>query len=162
MPRTTSGASLPCTCEHDKISPCKCRSDTASGYIRALTRTNVWPLEDTWNKYPAEKILERLEDFKFTRQSPKCSYWDGDYNRLVNYVAEKVRKYCGGLCLDCMSNSRDSVSKQTHYASRFGSDEMDHDAYWNHNTYKTWGKGCRVKHDEPTWYFSFMGRRQND
>jgi hypothetical protein len=81
----------------------------------------------------------------------------------VNDAVEKVRKYIGGLCLDCMNNSKDSPYKHTYYKcvrSGLGSDEDD--AYWNHNTRKDWSMGCRVKHDEPTWYFSFMGRRQKD
>ena len=32
--------------------------------------------------------------------------------------------------------------------------------YWKHDNLGVgWDEGCRVSHDQPTWYFSFMGRR---
>jgi len=47
--------------------------------------------------------------------------------------------------LDCMTKSK------------FG----DHDAdYWHHaDRHVAWDSECRVNHDQPSWYFSFMGRR---
>lgn len=33
--------------------------------------------------------------------------------------------------------------------------------YWCHASLGVhWDHGCRVKHQQPTWYFSFMGRKQ--
>lgn len=38
----------------------------------------------------------------------------------------------------------------------------DHDEdYWHHASLNVpWDKGCRIRHKQPSWYFSFMGRRQ--
>lgn len=32
--------------------------------------------------------------------------------------------------------------------------------YWRHSKLGVqWDLGCRVRHKQPTWYFSFLGRR---
>ena len=32
--------------------------------------------------------------------------------------------------------------------------------YWKHTKLDIpWDAGCRISHDQPTWYFSFMGRK---
>lgn len=36
--------------------------------------------------------------------------------------------------------------------------DIDED-YWRHDDKRQWDAGCRINHDQPTWYFSFMGRR---
>jgi hypothetical protein len=40
---------------------------------------------------------------------------------------------------------------------KLGSDDED---YWKHTNLSVgWDHGCRLRHGQPTWYFSFMGRR---
>ena len=40
---------------------------------------------------------------------------------------------------------------------KLSSDDED---YWHHDDRDIpWNDGCRINHDQPTWYFSFMGRR---
>lgn len=32
--------------------------------------------------------------------------------------------------------------------------------YWKHSKLGVhWDQGCRIRHQQPTWYFSFLGRR---
>jgi len=38
------------------------------------------------------------------------------------------------------------------------SGDVDED-YWTHDLQKNWSDGCRIYHKQPTWYFSFMGRK---
>lgn len=40
---------------------------------------------------------------------------------------------------------------------KLDSDDQD---YWKHaGLGVAWSQGCRIRHKQPTWYFSFMGRR---
>lgn len=32
--------------------------------------------------------------------------------------------------------------------------------YWHHADRGIYDRACRVKHGQPTWYFSFMGRKE--
>lgn len=32
--------------------------------------------------------------------------------------------------------------------------------YWRHEEDEKWDDGCRISHGQPTWYFSFMGRKE--
>jgi hypothetical protein len=42
-------------------------------------------------------------------------------------------------------------------ASKLSSEDED---YWKHTKLDVpWDAGCRISHDQPTWYFSFMGRK---
>lgn len=42
--------------------------------------------------------------------------------------------------------------------SKFGDKDAD---YWRHDKGDmTWDARCRIDHGQPTWYFSFMGRRE--
>lgn len=41
--------------------------------------------------------------------------------------------------------------------SKFGDFDAD---YWRHASTSTWDARCRIDHGQPTWYFSFMGRRE--
>lgn len=40
--------------------------------------------------------------------------------------------------------------------SKTGDSDED---YWFHDQMKYWDNGCKFRHGQPTWYFSFMGRR---
>jgi hypothetical protein len=37
-------------------------------------------------------------------------------------------------------------------------EDVDAD-YWEHDMEKEWDSGCEISHSQPTWYFSFMGRK---
>ncbi|KAI1203197.1 hypothetical protein F5X97DRAFT_160741 [Nemania serpens] len=62
-------------------------------------------------------------------------------------ASRRVRTNFGGLCLDCM-----------HKFKHGGND--DDDDYFAHDKPGNHDRGCRVRHGQPTWYFSYMGRRE--
>lgn len=60
-------------------------------------------------------------------------------------VKNEVQNNFHGLCLDCMDATRGDVHKD----------------YWEHDMREKWDASCRIKHGQATWYFSFMGRRED-
>ena len=38
------------------------------------------------------------------------------------------------------------------------SEDVDEE-YWEHDISKEWDAGCSIRHGQPTWYFSFVGRK---
>ena len=95
------------------------------------------------------EILERLGKFNFEAKSSACGTCRQDYKGKVTRNAEFVETYFDGLCLDCLDRSK----------PKLGDPDMD---YWRHHTLKenAWVPGCRVRHKQPTWYFSFNGRKE--
>lgn len=138
---------------------CECKELTVFEYLRELARIQVWPLEESMRTDSIKKMLERLRLFDATKmrkltdpQSGKvrpCFRCNTAWGAIVLRAAKTVAEYFDGLCLDCMDLSKDLRSDG----------DRDED-YWKHNELKKWDTGCRVKHGEPTWYFSFMGRRE--
>lgn len=83
---------------------------------------------------------------------PPCSRCDSDWKFVVEDARETTETYFDGLCLDCMDSTKNV---------RPGGDGDDD--YWVYNQRRDrYDEGCRVKHGEPTWYFSFMGRREKE
>jgi hypothetical protein len=39
-------------------------------------------------------------------------------------------------------------------------DDSDSDYNYYHQSRPRYDEGCRVTHGEPTWYFSYMGRKE--
>ena len=94
-------------------------------------------------------ILDRLEKFSFEAKKNACRLCRKDYKKVVKDAQIKTKNYLDGLCLDCMDESNPVT------------ENADTD-YWNHNTLAASNfVRCRSKHNEPTWYFSFMGRRED-
>ena len=94
-------------------------------------------------------ILDRLGKFSYEAKKLACSRnCRKDYKRTVNDAHDKTKTYFDGLCLDCMNQSNPVT----------GNADTD---YWKHNSLKVsdFARSCRTKHQQPTWYFSFMGRR---
>lgn len=132
------------------LANCKCSDGVASAYQRALLATNSWPLEELGNKKPMAYLLGKLSTFTFETPSNACMACHKDYKDIVSSVVTKATGYFDGLCLDCMDASN----------TKTGSTDTD---YWLHNklTEEEIVCGCRVKrHGQPTWYFSFMGRKE--
>jgi hypothetical protein len=129
---------------------CSCRVLTEYKYHQALYRIKVWPLEDSWLSNSPNVVLNRLDNFHLRLPSNDCNWCNQNYDGLIQAAKRITQEYFDGLCLDCME-ARKSKTK-----------DQDTD-YWKHNmlTKREWPSGCRIKHGEPTWYFSFMGRRTN-
>ena len=121
--------------------------DNVFGYFKELLLLGVWPMEDATRTDSMSDILAYLENFDYS-PSTQCSSCSRDYKKIVKIVREKTRKYFDGLCLDCLDKTKPRT------------DDSDID-YWNYQDFKedSWIKGCRILHKEPTWYFSFMGRK---
>lgn len=93
-------------------------------------------------------ILDRLEGFTYKAHDDACVYCQKGYTKIVRDAAAYVRKYFDGLCLDCIKKSKT------------GDKNMD---YWRHNSLREFERviGCRFTHSQATWYFSFMGRKED-
>ena len=126
-----------------------CCDKVACDYQRCLLATEAWPLEELGNQQPINVLLDRLATFRYDISTPTCNICNKDYNDHVKSVVSRVRASFDGLCLDCMNASM----------AKTGNSDKD---YWKHAGLKQheWVEGCRVEHKEPTWYFSFMGRRE--
>lgn len=153
-----------------RYATCECKEKTFFEYFRELESIKVWPLENTMKHRSIDDIISNLRGFNasnVTAHLEKEGSTDADnadnldtlgrmcmcrkvnWKAIVSSTADTVTVYFHGLCLDCMS-----VSK----ALREGRDP-DHE-YWASGRQKKWDSKCRISHDEPTWYFSFMGRRE--
>ncbi|RDW92736.1 uncharacterized protein DSM5745_00058 [Aspergillus mulundensis] len=150
---------------------CKCREKTFFEYFRELRRIQVWPLESYIKKTSIDELIGRLASFRGNAVHPMncCPHcWTRtrkgngaprgreswcrcrrNWKKIVRSAEEEVRGYFDGLCLDCMLESNDLQ------------EGVDKDAqYYQKDKKKAWSSTCRVAHDEPTWYFSFMERRE--
>jgi hypothetical protein len=127
---------------------CRCRMLTEYMYHQALYRTRAWPLDDSWTSKSPNVVLDRLDNFHVRLLHSNCELCSQDYEASVMAAKRKTQTYFDGLCLDCMDASKSKTRNQ------------DTD-YWMHNAFRGCesSSGCRVRHGEPTWYFSFMGRR---
>lgn len=124
---------------------CSCKEKTVFDYLRALRRTQAWPLNehcDLGNRsLPQNELLRRLDSFNYKPVSQDCTKCASlNYNSTVGKVMQKVSGSFKGLCLDCIRNS----------TTRTLRDELD-------NGFPTRDENCRIKHDASTWFDSFMG-----
>ena len=128
---------------------CKCKAETLFGYIKALHDTQVWPLDPVFPKMQVNDILDSLENSSYEPAVISCSWCIQDYTGIVESAVMNTRKYFDGLCLDCMDRSKPKT----------GDEDSD---YWQHHELHEgqWDSGCRVSHGQPTWYFSYMGRKE--
>ncbi|CAG8090788.1 unnamed protein product, partial [Penicillium nalgiovense] len=127
---------------------CACAAGHIFSYMRELHRIGVRPLDSDIHKNCVREILDRLAAFdedKMANRQPsmqKCSLCSRSWKPIVQYARRQVESYFDGLCLDCMKNHPDEDSE-----------------YWALGTRRVYDLTCRISHGEPTWYFSFMGRR---
>ncbi|RAL14379.1 uncharacterized protein BO97DRAFT_340628, partial [Aspergillus homomorphus CBS 101889] len=143
-----------------KQSQAPCCERTVFEFLRELQRIYVWPFEECMKRSSIDDLIDRLADFaeKNMRKyvDPKtdtpvdCVCYAADWITIIEHVATRVLGYFNGLCLDCMNKTKNL---------RPGGDQ-DTD-YWEYMDHRDrWDLGCRITHAEPTWYFSFMGRRE--
>lgn len=126
---------------------CRCKETTLFGYEKELYTIQVWPLERAHQRSSMSTILELLNRFSFEAKENACVVCRKDYRKIVEDAQVKTRHYFDGLCLDCMDRTK-PVTKD---------EDMD---YWRHNILREsdFFNHCRKPHQQPTWYFSFMGR----
>ncbi|KAK2799347.1 hypothetical protein FQN50_008506 [Emmonsiellopsis sp. PD_5] len=152
---------------------CSCKEATVFDYLRELQRIRVWPTEVNFRQNSICVMLERLRMFndanmRCDRSVPAtgvsnaegtvdaarvrrpCSDCSRDWQAIVSKADTVTRNYFDGLCLDCMDKTKNL---------RLQGDEDDD--YWSHSSHRdSYDSQCRIKHDQPTWYFSFMGRSE--
>lgn len=125
---------------------CTCRAESLLSYVTALTKTGLWPLQDHYKK-PVQVILDSPGLINFNCKIPDGAYLACRAKLAANTTAA-VRKAVlddfDGLCLDDIKRTKKN--------------DVDED-YWEHDIEKDWSSGCRIAHGQPTWYFSFMGRK---
>ena len=133
---------------------CKCKGDSLWGYEKALFDTHVWPAESFTKNTSMDVLLKRLEDFKYKPAAGACmTSCHQDYEFIVRGALKFTATYFQGMCLDCMDRLKPKL--------RDG-----HEDYWHHNNFSAERSpscfvGCRIKHRQPSWYYSFMGRQEH-
>ena len=137
-------------CESMFRATCSCRNETLYDYQNHLYDIGVWPLETIFMKHSMSEILERLDDFSYEAKPEACLGCRKNYQAHVEEVASELDEYIDGLCLDCLDRSKAKLTN------------IDKD-YWSHHKLKEtdWVNGCRFRHKQPTWYFSYMGRKED-
>ncbi|KAF4228820.1 hypothetical protein CNMCM8980_005580 [Aspergillus fumigatiaffinis] len=145
---------------------CDCKEQTIFDFLKELRRIDVSPLDLSSNKASVAQMLARLRQYDETKtrshalsstdtsvnQSRQswCSVFWLDGKTIVRQAIARVSGYFDGLCLDCMDRTKDLQVERS----------KDQD-YWFHNQWeKFYDRDCRISHGEPTWYFSFMGRKE--
>ncbi|KAJ5715386.1 uncharacterized protein N7483_012567 [Penicillium malachiteum] len=128
-------------------SSCQCKKATVFDFLDELSRVDVNPLKDMIYKSSISELLRRLKDFKVENIGPPdedCFNCGIDFQDHVETAARTVEKYFDGMCLDCMKEDPDLSSP-----------------YWQPKGYRgSYDRTCRIRHGEPSWYYSFMGRRE--
>lgn len=130
---------------------CNCKERTLFGYEKTLYDLKVPPSDTNVQKRPILDMLRSLDKFQYKASGAYCrGPCSQNFNNQVKVTVARVREYFQGLCLDCMN----------HTNPKTGDTDMD---YWRHGDLSPdeWSRGCRLSHGEPTWYFSYMGRRED-
>lgn len=131
-------------------SRCTQHGDKGLDYQISLHTTGVWPFESKQKHNSMKSLTAKLKTFR--RPSNEaitgCHGCTFDSVAVVAAAIDETEAYFDGLCLDCMNASR----------PKFGDSDED---YWRHGEPNIdWSADCRFEHGEPTWYFSFMGRKE--
>lgn len=128
---------------------CTCRKETLFDYQEHLYKIEVWPLETVFLHKSINQILENLSRFSYEAPARACGKCRQDYKGIVAAVEHNVRRYFDGLCLDFLDRSKPKT----------GDPDLD---YWCHHKLEEheWVRGCRFRHRQPTWFFSFNGRKE--
>jgi hypothetical protein len=97
-------------------------------------------------KKSCQQILDSFEHFACEVAENTCT----TCRRLlrdtsIDQIHENIQKNFEGLCLDCMDFSSGSAQETKNYLRRDLGEQYD--------------DGCRISHGQPTWYWSYMGRR---
>ncbi|KAF8866842.1 hypothetical protein BDZ45DRAFT_795299 [Acephala macrosclerotiorum] len=133
---------------------CRCRKDGLFEYELALERTGVWPLEEVLHGKDAisiQTVLDGLHRFHYNAPNGHCELCASDItSTTVAQAIQNCTNNFDGLCLDCIDKPHRKDWDTDHY---------------KHRGYKSkkvrFDKGCRFPHGEPTWWFSWMARRQD-
>jgi hypothetical protein len=127
---------------------CQCKEKAVFAYLQGISKTGIWPLQ-THHQKSIQEISSSHGFVHFKCEIPEgtCTScrMEIDPGAVENLRVKIVRDF-HGLCLDCMDLSRPKMCN------------VDED-YWLHDAKRCWDSTCRIVHGQPTWYFSFMGRK---
>jgi hypothetical protein len=126
---------------------CECWDATIGRYQLALAKCDAWPVDDVLNYSSIGQVVRRLKAFNYN-YTPKCNRCRGiDWETIVLKAQSNTLGYFNGMCLDCMNRSKPRGKN------------LD-DEYEKHNQSigGRWDTQCRIKHGQPTWYVSWLGR----
>ncbi|RDL40872.1 uncharacterized protein BP5553_00851 [Venustampulla echinocandica] len=108
----------------------------------------AWPLMSKIrgvDQMSVSEILYALLDFDYEAPDDACSYCSRDFLDDVMKVRDDVKELFGGLCLDCIK----SPMRKDKAPLLYGEDRR-----------RIWDKGCRERHSQPTWWFSWLSSDQ--
>jgi hypothetical protein len=148
--KTTLHKSLYKKCGHllrNGTDDCNCWDATVGQYFFALTKIDVFPVDDVSGYSSIAQITKRLGKFKYDYM-PECRRCRGmDWETVVLKAKANTEGYFDGLCLDCMDRSRTP--------SKFTDSE-----YWDENKCvgRKFDTKCSINHNQPSWYVSWQGR----
>ncbi|KAI9649048.1 hypothetical protein NHQ30_001615 [Ciborinia camelliae] len=125
---------------------CKCKEASLFSYCDGLSKTGIWPLE-SHQKKSVQEVLDSFDKFVCEIPANTClscrqkltpAFIEGGIRRTIQTHFE-------GLCLDCMYHSMP--------------DSVERFAYFENDENKVWDADCRIKHGQPSWYWSHMGKK---
>jgi hypothetical protein len=145
---------------------CSCCKDGYYAYGLALDKTGVWPLEEVMqgkDSISIQKVLDGLSTFNSEPPNGTCKLCSQDFGEtVVSKVIESVQENFEGLCLDCIDEPRrkDWDWEYVKHSSKFSSGRRPGRASGEFIPAHDWDEGCRITHDQPTWWFSWQVRKQ--
>jgi hypothetical protein len=126
---------------------CKCYDATVGRYFYALTKIDMFPVDDVVSSSSVQQIINSLAAFSYghTAACVRCN--NRDWESVVLKAKANANQYFDGLCLDCMDRSNPQGK------------DLDDD-YWKHNQNANgrWDSKCRIRHNQSTWYVSRLCR----
>ncbi|CAG8976100.1 hypothetical protein HYALB_00002379 [Hymenoscyphus albidus] len=131
--------------EFPKLS-CKCKGDSVIEYLKAVQKTEIWPVQRLQQKSIFD-IIDCPGTINFACKIPEnaCMHCRRLLSRtVISELRMKVATSFQGICLDCVKMTK--------------TEDVDSD-YWTHDEDRAWDEDCRISHKQPTWYWSFMGRK---
>ncbi|CAA9964096.1 hypothetical protein PTMSG1_07455 [Pyrenophora teres f. maculata] len=128
-------------------SSCSCWDAAIGRYQYALTKCNAWPVDDVLNYSSINQVVGRLKAFDYD-YTPKCARCRSiDWETIVLKARTNTLGYFNGMCLDCMNRSK---PRGETLDNEYEDDNKSVDGRWDTK--------CRIKHGQPTWYVSWLGR----
>lgn len=126
-------------------SNCPCKEKALWEYCTGLARTGVWPLESHITK-DVESLVHGLRKFTYEKPTGACVDCSSDLKSYVDGVALAVRHNFDGICLDCINLTRQESVPKT---------------YWSKDREDRHDAGCRIRHDQATWYVTLLSVSKN-
>lgn len=131
---------------------CDCKEAATFAYVKALKQAKAFNGRSVFDtkKHPrsVHEQAMNVDQIEYKAPANACEYCNQDFKSNLADLRNTIMNYFDGLCLDCITGSNEG---------RGGAD-----VYWSQMMLtNSYGDHCRIGHDEPTWYFSYMGRQDD-